>query len=108
MRVPTASRRRTYRHQVVQTWMTAGEISERFEMSKPALSKHLKILENAGLVCWEKTGQFVHYRLADRNLINTVHDFMTTFCPLGGSLKNASAAVARKRAQVPIKLKVGS
>lgn len=91
-----------------QAGMTAGEISERFEMSKPALSKHLKILENAGLVRSEKKGQFVHYRLADRNLIATVHDFMTTFCPVGGPLKKASAAVARERSQVPGKLKIGS
>jgi DNA-binding transcriptional ArsR family regulator len=30
--------------------LTAGEISERFEMSKPALSKHLKILQTANLI----------------------------------------------------------
>ena len=79
-----------------KTSMTAGEIAERFEMSKPALSKHLKILENANLVRSEKKGQYVHYSLADDNMIGTLHDFLATFCPVGGSLKKESAAKAKK------------
>jgi len=75
--------------------LTAGEIAERFEMSKPALSKHLKILENAGLVRSEKRGQFVHYSLADKNLLASLHDMLATFCPVGGPLKRESAALAR-------------
>lgn len=75
--------------------LTAGEIAERFEMSKPALSKHLKILENAGLVRGEKRGQFVHYSIADQNLLATLHNFLTTFCPVGGPLKRESAAMAK-------------
>ena len=82
-----------------KTSMTAGEIAERFEMSKPALSKHLKILENADLVKSEKKGQFVHYSLADDNMMGTLHDFVATFCPVGGPLKKESAAVAKKKAR---------
>jgi ArsR family transcriptional regulator len=80
-----------------KTSLTAGEIAERFEMSKPALSKHLSILENAGLVRSEKRGQFVHYSLADQNLLATLHTFLTTFCPVGGPLKRESAALAKAR-----------
>lgn len=80
-----------------ETSLTAGEISERFEMSKPALSKHLQILENAGLVRGEKKGQFVHYSLADKNMLATLHTFLTTFCPVGGPLKRESAAMAKAR-----------
>ncbi|RYG07924.1 MAG: ArsR family transcriptional regulator, partial [Chitinophagaceae bacterium] len=58
------------------TSMTAGEICERFEMSKPALSKHLKLLESAGLVKSEKKGQFVHYRLSEDNLLAKLHDLL--------------------------------
>ena len=79
-----------------KTSMTAGEIAERFEMSKPALSKHLKILENANLVRSEKKGQYVHYSLADDNMIGTLHNFLATFCPVGGPLKKESAAKAKK------------
>lgn len=76
--------------------LTAGEIAERFEMSKPALSKHLRILETAGLVQSEKKGQYVHYRLASENLVGTLHNFLATFCPVGGPLKRESAARAKK------------
>jgi len=78
-----------------ETSLTAGEISERFEMSKPALSKHLRILEDAGLVASEKRGQFVHYSLADDNLLGTLHNLLATFCPVGGPLKKESAALAK-------------
>jgi len=81
--------------------LTAGEIAERFEMTKPSLSKHLRILEEAGLVASDKRGQFVHYRLADDNLLGKLHDMLATFCPVGGPLKKESAALAsgRKRAK---------
>jgi ArsR family transcriptional regulator len=80
-----------------ETSLTAGEIAERFEMSKPALSKHLSVLENAGLVTSEKQGQFVHYRLVDGNLLNTLHGYLTTFCPVGGPLKRESAALSKAK-----------
>jgi DNA-binding transcriptional ArsR family regulator len=80
-----------------ETSLTAGEISDRFEMSKPALSRHLQILENAGLVHSEKKGQFVHYSLADKNMLATLHTFLTTFCPVGGPLKRESAAMAKAK-----------
>lgn len=77
--------------------LTAGEIAERFEMSKPSLTKHLKILENAGLVVSEKRGQYVHYSLADRNMIGTIHNFLATFCPVGGPIKQESAVIAKTK-----------
>ena len=80
-----------------ETSLTAGEIAERFDMTKPSLSKHLKVLEAAGLVTSEKKGQFVHYQLADRNLLATLHSFLTTFCPVGGPLKRESAEIAKAK-----------
>jgi ArsR family transcriptional regulator len=74
--------------------MTAGEIAERFDMSKPALSKHLKVLEHAGLVVYEKKGQFVHYSIADDNLTAKLHNLLATFCPVGSKLKKESKAKA--------------
>ncbi|RFB39681.1 ArsR family transcriptional regulator [Bacillus sp. RC] len=43
--------------------LTAGEISEYFNMTKPSISSHLKILKQADLVQDEKRGQFVIYSL---------------------------------------------
>ncbi len=43
--------------------MSAGEIAEHFDISKPSLSDHLKILRNADLVAAEKKGQYIYYSL---------------------------------------------
>lgn len=79
------------------TSLTAGEIAERFEMSKPALSKHLKVLEMAGLIESEKKGQYVHYSLKPDNLINTLYDFTANICPVGSKLKKESKQLAKKK-----------
>lgn len=43
--------------------MTAGEISEQFDMTKPSISNHLKILKQAELVYDERQGQNIIYSL---------------------------------------------
>ena len=72
-----------------------GLTAERFDMTRPSLSKHLRILEEAGLVKSDKRGQFVHYSLADDNLLASLHTMLMTFCPVGNPLKKESAALAR-------------
>lgn len=79
------------------TTLTAGEIAERFDITKPSLSKHLSILENAGLVRSEKKGQFVHYSLVRDNLVNTLNGFVQEVCPIGRPLKKESKALAEKK-----------
>src|SRR5580692_3589132 len=76
------------------TDLTAGEIAARFEMTKPAISKHLSILENAGLIRGEKRGQFIHYALVRDNLVNTLNGFVQEVCPVSKPLKRESAARA--------------
>jgi len=80
-----------------KTSLTAGEIAARFEMSKPAVSKHLSVLENAGLVQSEKKGLHVHYSLNKNNLFTGLNDFLVNFCPEGKPLKLESAQLSRKR-----------
>ena len=41
--------------------MSAGEIADQFNISKPSISHHLEILKRAGLVSSEKQGQFIIY-----------------------------------------------
>lgn len=43
--------------------LNAGEIAERFAMSKPSISHHLDLLRQAGLVESVKQGQFISYSL---------------------------------------------
>lgn len=56
--------------------LTAGEIAARFTMSKPAISKHLQLLESAGLVASEKRGQFVWYSINRGTLSETMARFL--------------------------------
>ena len=79
------------------TSLTAGEIAERFEMSKPALSKHLKILQMAQLITAEKKGQFMHYRLNRGNLVGSLQDFTANICPVGSGIKKESRELADKK-----------
>ncbi|HZG00979.1 MAG TPA: autorepressor SdpR family transcription factor [Chitinophagales bacterium] len=43
--------------------MTAGDIADKFNMTKPSISHHLDLLKQAGLVEAEKDGQFIYYSL---------------------------------------------
>lgn len=58
--------------------MTAGEIAEKFAISKPAISEHLKILKNAGLVFSLKKGQYVEYSL-NTSIFEEIMEFFLAF-----------------------------
>ena len=77
--------------------LTAGEIAARFDMSKPSISKHLQLLESAGLIRGEKRGQFIHYSLVRENLANTLNGFIQNVCPVSRPLKKESARLKEKR-----------
>jgi DNA-binding transcriptional ArsR family regulator len=55
-----------------QTALTTSELAGRFPMSAPAVSRHLSILETAGLVGSERQGQRVLYRLKRDTLLNAL------------------------------------
>lgn len=80
-----------------QTDLTAGEIAQRFDISKPSVSQHLSILETAGLVASEKRGQYVHYRLVRENLVNTLNGYVQEVCPVSRPLKKESEKLAKRR-----------
>jgi DNA-binding transcriptional ArsR family regulator len=77
--------------------LTAGEIAARFDMSKPAISRHLSILETAGLIRGEKRGQFIHYSLVRDSLVNTLNGFVQEVCPVAKPLKRESRALKAER-----------
>lgn len=43
--------------------LTAGEIADQFNISKPSISHHLDLLRQADLVQSVKEGQFIYYSL---------------------------------------------
>lgn len=77
--------------------LTAGEIAERFDMTKPSISKHLQILQDAGLIRGTKSGQFIHYSLVRENLVNTLNGFVSNLCPISRPLKKESAHLKKTR-----------
>lgn len=57
---------------------TAGEIAEPFAMSKPAISKHLRVLEDAGLIERRVERQWRVCR-ARPEAIKTIDDWMERY-----------------------------
>jgi len=43
--------------------MTAGDIADQFNMTKPSISHHLDLLKQSDLVTSEKKGQYVVYSI---------------------------------------------
>ena len=76
--------------------LTATDIGARFDFSKPALSNHLRILEDAGLIARERRGQFIYFRQVPDRLANTIFAWAAEVCPVAGPLKRESRARARK------------
>lgn len=56
--------------------MTAGEIADQFNISKPSISKHLEILRDAELISSEKKGQFVIYSINTSILQEVLGNFL--------------------------------
>jgi DNA-binding transcriptional ArsR family regulator len=77
--------------------LSTSDLAARFEMSAPAISRHLSILENAGLVTSERRGQFVLYKLNGDSLVNTLTSYVFEVCPVGRPLKRESKALSKKK-----------
>jgi ArsR family transcriptional regulator, arsenate/arsenite/antimonite-responsive transcriptional repressor len=94
----SAPRRRILAY-LSKTDMTAGEIAQRFAsmMSQPAISKHLSILENSGLVWRDKRGQNMHYGLKEDALTSTLVQFLAKVCPRSRRFAKDSAAAAKRK-----------
>ena len=87
----------------ILAYLSGGELStsalaERFNMSAPAISRHLSILELAGLVTSERQGQFVMYRLNGDHLVNSLTGYAFEVCPTGRPLKREAKARAADKA----------
>lgn len=77
--------------------LTTSELAQRFNMTAPSMSRHLSVLENAGLVHSERVGQRVLYKLNRDSLVNTLTGFAFEICPVAGPLKRESRALARRK-----------
>ena len=58
--------------------LTAGEIANHFNISKPSISHHLDLLKQAGLVASSKQGQFVTYSI-DTTVMDEILEWILNF-----------------------------
>lgn len=59
--------------------MTAGDIAKRFAHSWPTTTRHLRVLEDAGLVSVVKVGRERHYRLEKERLLAVTREWLGWF-----------------------------
>jgi DNA-binding transcriptional ArsR family regulator len=78
-----ASRRQILMTVHFREGMTAGDIAGRFHVAWPTISRHLKVLEDAGLVTAERRGRERMYRV-DRTKIHLLRDWLGWFDKKGG------------------------
>lgn len=60
---------------LAQTALSTSDLASRFGMSPPAVSRHLAVLQHAGLVSAEREGQRVLYRLDRDALLDALSRF---------------------------------
>lgn len=58
-----------------QTALSTSDLAARFGVSAPAVSRHLSVLQHAGLVTSERQGQHVLYRLERDVLLDALAQF---------------------------------
>ena len=58
--------------------LSAGEVADYFNISKPSISHHLDILKRADIISSEKKGQFIIYSL-NTTIMEDVLQWILTF-----------------------------
>lgn len=61
--------------------LTAGEITARFSISGPSISRHLSVLKSADLVAERRVGNRIFYRLEADKIAAALGDFLSSVCP---------------------------
>jgi DNA-binding transcriptional ArsR family regulator len=61
--------------------MPVGAMAEELGLSQPALSQHLALLREDGLVATRREAQSVHYRIADPKAARVLEVLRDIYCP---------------------------
>jgi DNA-binding transcriptional ArsR family regulator len=76
--------------------ISAGDIAGRFHHAWPTISRHLRVLESAGLITHEKQGRTRYYRVNTEKL-QLVGDWLRWFDPLSSVQRKRSDESVPKR-----------
>ena len=60
--------------------ISVGNLNDRIDLSQSALSQHLAILRDQGLVRTRRESQTIYYSLADTEAIDLIHKLHELFC----------------------------
>lgn len=77
--------------------MTAGEIVSLFDISGPAVSRHLAILKAADLVTERRDGNRILYSAQAEKLADCLSDFIGSVCPRQIKVRKKVAKKKEKR-----------
>jgi DNA-binding transcriptional ArsR family regulator len=61
--------------------MTVGALADAVGLSQSALSQHLALLRDDGLVTFRRQAQTIHYRTADPRAVRLLRALKQIFCP---------------------------
>lgn len=79
--------------------LSAGAVASRFAVTQPAISQHLRVLREAGLVDERRDGTRRLYRVRPEGLAD-LHGFLAELLPAGlERLKQAAEAEERREAR---------
>lgn len=61
--------------------LSVGEIQSRVGLSQSALSQHLALLRDEGVVATRRESQTIYYRVADHAAMRIIQTLAELFCP---------------------------
>lgn len=61
--------------------LSVGALQERLGISQSALSQHLGVLREEGIVATRREAQTIHYRIADPAAVKVIATLASIFCP---------------------------
>jgi ArsR family transcriptional regulator len=61
--------------------LSVGEIQSRVGLSQSALSQHLALLRDEGVVATRRESQTIYYRVADHAAMRIIETLAELFCP---------------------------
>ena len=72
--------------------LTVGELHQRLELSQSALSQHLALLRELGLVDTRREAQSIHYSLPDGPVVRVLALLQDIYCPRDSAVAAGSPA----------------
>jgi DNA-binding transcriptional ArsR family regulator len=81
--------------------LSVGEINERIPLSQSALSQHLGVLRDAGLVTTSRQSQTVHYALAQGPALQIMEILYSAFCAPADSKTRAKKTTGQLSRRSP-------